>query len=279
MSVVDPFFFAIQKDNETQLQTNLFHTLKTSYVQKTTDLPSVLQIIKRGDYKVQILEARQYVKGHDVYDRIKRGIPTFSPNGTFNKIRARRYFQASSGMVYIDIDQPIEPTVLHEIPWVYACWKSFGGINYGLLASVSGLTKETFLPSWLYLEDYFKKINITIDKQAKDITRQCVLSYDPDLYINQHHTQLVIPWEDIKTTTTTILSQTYPVDTTLSTDNQYKLNYQTTLADYNNQDYVVISDGKEFRNTYLPRNIYEGERHKWISSFASSMLFNNPAIT
>ena len=57
------------------------------------------------------------------------------------------------------------------------------------------------------------------------------------------------------------------------------IKYQTTLHDYNGSDYVVIEEGKDYRISYLPKKIIEGQRHKWISSFILTLLFNNPYIS
>ena len=42
---------------------------------------------------------------------------------------------------------------------------------------------------------------------------------------------------------------------------------------------MIIEDGKEYRNTYVPKVIKDGERHYWLSTFTTSILFNNPSIT
>ena len=265
------------------MKTNLFKNLKTSYVQEITDIPTILEMIRQGDYKDQIREARTYGKGNESFERIKQQIPTFSPNGIFNRIRAQKNIQTLSGFIYLDIDHPVDPAIFCQLPWVYACWKSFGGINYGLLASVSGLTKDNFNDAWTYLDSFFSELKITVDKHTKDISRQCVISYDPDIYINQNSIPLIIPVKDIsnciKNNSSLTHTGTNPTYITTPDSTLYKLKYQTTLNDYYNQDYVVIESGKEYRSSYLPRVILDGERNKWLCSYTSSILYNNPTIT
>jgi hypothetical protein len=249
-------------------------------VQTITDIPSVLDMIRQEKYKAEILDARQYGKGHETFEQIKKTIPTFSPNGTFHQTRAQKNIQTLSGMVYLDIDRPVEPIIFHQIPWIYSCWKSFGGIGYGLLACVSGLSKDNFNSTWIYLSEFFNMINIQVDKHSKDISRQCVISYDPDIYINPSCIPLVVRKNNINPIAFSPTSKySNSTDKSIPDNYQIKIKYQTTLKEYNDQDFIIIPDGKEYRDSYLPKMIPDGERHKWISSFTSTILFNNPAIS
>ena len=256
--------------------TNIFRNIKSPYVQTVTDIPSVLNQIKTGFYKDQIIEARAYGKGHEVFEQIKTEMPTFSPNGCFIKKRTTNNIQHLSGFIYLDIDSHDDPELFHQLPFVYSCWKSFSGTGLGVLVSVSGLTTDNFNYSWKYLNDHFQKLNIEVDPHTKDLSRQCVISYDPEIYINPEPIPLRIPEPKLPTITVNNIS---PVKYTSTSTGQGRIKYNTTLDDYEGQDYIVIGDGKDFRNTYLPRKILSGERHKWLSSFTSTILFNNPDIS
>ena len=253
--------------------------MKSPLVISTIDIPTILNQIKTGTYKVKILESRTYGKGHPIFEQNKTEIPTFTPNGTFNLRRSVNHLQSLNGLIYLDIDHETDIKKIQNLSCIYSYWKSISDIGYGVLVSVSGLTKHNFKLSWLYLETYFSEIDITIDPHTKDISRQCVISYDPLIYINPEVIPLIIPVTD-KTS-----EGLYPPLTTTLPDYQSnmtytdKIKYQTTLDDYGNSDYVVIEDGKSFRNTYVPKIIYEGKRHYWLCSYTSSLLFNNPTIT
>jgi len=260
--------------------TNIFTNLRTPYVQSETDIPSVLHQIKSGQNKDKILEARAYGKEHHLYKKIKAQIPTFSPNGCFNEIRKSANIKSLSGFIYLDIDDYSDLEVFYQQPFIHSFWRSVSGNGLGVLVSVSGLTVESFKQSWSYLEDYFHWLNITVDPITKDISRQCVISYDPEIYINPDPISLIIPDPVYETSTSTstyanTLSEKY-YSTSTGTE---KINYKTTLDDYNGLDYIVIAEGREYRAAYLPKKINEGQRHKWISSFILTVLFNNPTIS
>jgi len=262
------------------LQTNIFQNVKTPYVLSTTDIPTVLNHIKQGTYKEKIRESRIHGKGHPIFEKNKSETPTFTPNGTFTKKRSLDNLESLTGLIYLDIDHETDRMKIHDLPFIYSYWKSFSGIGYGLLVSISGLTQDNFRSSWSYLNDYFGKMDINLDPHSKDISRQCVISYDPDIYINNDVVPLIVPVSEIPVTN----NISYTGSTTLpdyQSDMTYtdKIKYQTTLDDYGDMDYVVIEDGKEYRNTYLPRIIEDGDRHKWLCTYTNSMLFINPSIT
>lgn len=260
--------------------TNTFTNLRSPYVQSETDIPSVLHQIQIGQYKDKIIEARAYGKGHESFEKIKAQIPTFSPNGCFNEIRRSANIKSLSGFIYLDIDDYSDLEVFYKLPFIHSFWKSVSGNGLGVLVSVSGLTVESFKHSWTYLNDHFQQLNITVDPHTKDVARQCVISYDPELYINPDPISLIIPDPGYETSTSTstyanTLSEKY-YSTSTGTE---KINYKTTLDDYNGLDYIVIAEGREYRAAYLPKIINEGQRHKWISSFILTLLFNNPTIS
>ena len=260
--------------------TNTFKNLKNPCVQTVTDIPSVLDQIKTGCYKSQIITARPYGKGHTQYEKIKAEIPTFTPNACFYNNRAISNIKSLSGFIYLDFDHEIDLEIFHHLPFIYSYWKSVSGKGYGVLVSISGLTIATFKNSWTYLADQFDKFNAKVDTRTQDISRQCVISYDPDIYINPDPIPLIIPMVEVSATTN-ILSSTLPQKyySSITSSDHDKIKYKTTLDDYNGMDYIVIEQGKEFRDSYLPRQIHSGDRHKWLGSYTSTLLFNNPSIS
>lgn len=261
--------------------TNTFQNVSNPKVQTLTDIPTILSLIKNNPLKKEIETGRQYAKGHLIYDGIKNSLPTFTPNGCFIIKRSVKTLHELSGYIYLDIDSSeVNTETFHKLPWIYSCWKSFGGNGYNLLVSASGLTSENFKNYWSSMEWFFKQMDVTIDPHCKDIARQSVISSDPDIYINPNVIPYVIPTEFyISTITNPITSTCDTLNTEYNPTEQIKIKYQTILDSYDDLDCIVIPDGKDYRNTYLPRIIPVGKRHKWISSFTSSILFNNPMIS
>jgi hypothetical protein len=263
------------------LLTNTFTNVKNPVVQTLTDIPTILNQIQNNPYKSEIERGRVYGKGHPVYEQIKTSLPTFTPNGCFTKTRKTQSLCRLSGFIYLDIDYPeVPPKTFQSLPWVYSYWKSFGGVGYNLLVSVSGLTIDNFKDYWSSLEGFFNQIDIIIDPHCQDISRQSVISYDPDIYINPNFIPYTTSSGSCNSTNTFTPTNTSDTLNTEYNPTEYiKIKYQTTLETYDDKDCIVIPDGKDYRNTYLPRIILEGERHKWICNYTSSILFNNPTIT
>ena len=262
--------------------TNIFEHVESPYVQTVTDIPTVLNHIKTGLTKEKVCEGRLYQKGDIQYDEIKHQVLTFTPNGSFKKYRCKENLQSLTGLVYLDIDDDTPPEYFHQLAFVQSCWRSFGGKGLSVLVSVSGLTVESFTHSWTYFYDHFKELKVKVDIQTKDLSRQCLISFDPDIYINPEPIPLLIP-DPVLTDTPEKYSSTSdftsPINYISTGSGQGRVKYKTTLDDYQNQDYIVIEEGKDCRNTYLPRKIFTGKRHYWLTSFTSTMIFNNPSIT
>ncbi len=248
----------------------------------------ILEKIQKGETENQTELARSFGKHSLEYDRIKFQIPTFTPNASFSFKRELKYLKEPSGFIYIDLDDYHDINFLKQDEYIYSCWKSLSGIGIGALVKVDGITAQNFKGCWSYLYNYFKGYGITIDKQTCDITRQNVISFDPDIYINENATSLYADQITIQTYTnipqfqdskeSTLSGLFYGFEETILTESS-RIKYRTTLDDYQGMNYVVIEDGKEFRSCFLPKEIRNGERHKWMVGHTVSLLFNNPTVT
>lgn len=175
-------------------------------------------------------------------------------------------------------------------------WKSFSGEGYGLLVKVNDLNLYNYSSVWKYLDEYFKKKNIPIDPQAKDISRQNVISYDPYLYTNtscipinadelvSNNTLSTFEYSERNFTRKNIHFENSTITGTSSTPDDInnispELIYKTELEDYQGKDYIVIEEGKPYRDCYVPKSVKDGNRHKWLAGRTISLLFNNPYIT
>lgn len=260
-------------------QTSVFKNVRTKSVDSVSNIETILGYIKEGKYKDEILVSRTFGKGHELFDKIKTSVPTFTPNALFFNERNLDHLQSLTGYIYLDIDSKIDPEILNNECFIYSYWKSFSGNGYGLLIPISGLTIEYFKSTWSFLKDYFDERGVVIDPHSSDITRQCVVSYDPDIFINPDVVPLVMlrPWDWEYSGLTNHPTIGYTSDNT-DTNEYLKIRYQTILDDYHDMEYVVIPEGKEYRNTYIPRIIEDGNRHKFLCSITTSLLFNNPTI-
>jgi len=273
------------------MKTNIFKNLKSPYVWYDLDILDVIHLIKSNPNHSQIIKARNLGKGHPLYEGIKNVQPTFSPNAYFNVKRTLKNLKQLTGLIYLDIDHNFNPSILKTIPFVYASWISFGGEGYGVLVSIDNLTLTNFTSVWYYLSNYFDKYDLTIDNLTKDITRQNVISSDPDLYLNPNcinfdATQVVTN----QPSTTFSANNLFTVSTATqsftskylfeSTSNTFQpIKYRTTLADFQGKDLIVIEEGIPSRDTFLPMVIIDGKRHFWLKNYCLDIMFNNPSIS
>lgn len=279
------------------MNVSVFKNLKISKVTGVETIDSILLKIKNGYTKEHVLLAREFGKGTPDYDRVKAEIETFTPNAEFREKRAVVNLVALSGYIYLDVDNYTDRSTFTQTPFIHACWQSLSGNGLGALARIDGLTANNFKLVWLYLEEYFKNQGITIDAQTKDISRQNVISYDPDIYINRD-CSLLDANEVVNSNSSAIIQPTYlssitsassgNVSSSTIIDNTYyassddslePLIYKTTLSNYYGEDYIVIEEGKDYRGAYLPRSIGDGKRHFWLASHIITLLFNNPLIS
>lgn len=277
------------------MKTSCFENLKKTKVKGYESIDSVLDKISNGYTRQTVLPARNAGRGTKLYNKLKASTPTWTPNASFAEIRKKRNIKNLTGYIYLDIDDPAHLNAIKSIPFVYAAWESFSGDGYGILVKVNNLGLYNFHSVWAYLKEDFADRNINVDPQTKDITRQNVISYDPNLYHNPKCNPLNA--NDIVSNNTMIpfeynwdMSEYHfkdPVSTNTGTTysnfrNNYfdaDLVYKTILNDYQGMDYVVINQGKAYRDCYVPKSVEDGKRHRWIAGRTISLLFNNPDIT
>lgn len=157
--------------------------------EKKLDIILLYELIKSDRYKDQILSVRSSSK--DDLDKKKRNLDYVTPAGVF-EARNKNGLLEPSGYAPIDIDN-IGACYINEIK------NKLKGDKYISLLftspSGSGLKALIKVPQDSdysdYVEEYYnylsKNYGIDIknlDKQTKDISRACFVSYDPDAFLN-----------------------------------------------------------------------------------------------
>ncbi|TDT41963.1 VirE-like protein [Maribacter spongiicola] len=143
-----------------------------------------LSKIKSGDEHLEkILKARQvYRTDSSEYNNIKvTQLPCYTLNFTFEGVRNNCSIIASTGHIYIDLDNQREIDLQH--PLIYASWMSLSDNGRGILVKVDNVNPENFKDVY---SDISKQLGIKADKRACKPTQPNVLSYDPQVYTNQN---------------------------------------------------------------------------------------------
>jgi KaiC/GvpD/RAD55 family RecA-like ATPase len=155
------------------------------------DLNIILKNIKNGRWQTQITEIRDCINGgeNEKASILKRGLPAFTPSGTFNERRKKENIDSYSGLLHLDYDKVEDVESLKEIivqiPFTYSAFISPSGKGLKVVVNTDA-ELETHTDAFNALRAFYDGIvGFESDKSVKDVTRLCFASYDPNLYLNE----------------------------------------------------------------------------------------------
>ncbi len=156
----------------------------------TRGLIMMMKDIIGGKYKEQVLPARQALQegNKELYDKLKRKLPAFTPSGVFEGGRKIEYLKMYSGFVHLDFDKlsPEDMMVAQgkckSDPYTFGVFVSPSGNGFKVLIEVNSLVDD-HSTAYRLVSDYYQELtSIQPDPSCKDVTRLCFVSYDPDAY-------------------------------------------------------------------------------------------------
>ncbi|MEJ5962794.1 BT4734/BF3469 family protein [Pedobacter immunditicola] len=117
------------------------------------------------------------------YDKIKETLPAITWNGLFSEKKCNQNFISGTGLMYIDIDSTDFKIESLDLNKIYSYYQSIGGLGYSLLVRVDGITLDNFKSTYNYITN---DLGLECDDtNAVKPTQYSILSYDPNLYINE----------------------------------------------------------------------------------------------
>lgn len=264
---------------KTQIEVCSFKSMRSSEVTGKTDIESILyQIMTGGEYKNLILKARRAGKNSNEYNEIKSNLPTVTFNGTFKKRRTVENLEQLSGLLYLDIDGTTD--INFDNPLIYASWRSFGNNGRGVLVKVKGMTPENIRDVYMKISHELN-IQDSVDNACREISRQNVISYDPDLYVNGNS----ITYEF------TVISEIPNKDahkkkerrnaSSLGENAKVSKIKWNNLNDYElgGKRYVYFQEKEWFVKIFIPAKIASGRRNITISALINNFLYLNPSTS
>ena len=165
---------------------------KFNLVEENLELSLILDQIRMGKFKAQILRLRELVRQGktDEYNDQKRLLPGFTPSGLFKGGRKLQHLKEYSGVIVLDLDDLSQDQLVaarsrvEELKFTYGCFISPGGKGLKILVRVFSrpvLHKQAFNQ----VKDFYEReLNVLIDPSGKDVTRLCFVSWDELLYLN-----------------------------------------------------------------------------------------------
>jgi hypothetical protein len=169
------------------LQCTRFKSVKNTKPEKIENLIDVLHEIATDKYKLQIEEIRK--SENPSKSPLKDKLPLFTPTGKFNH-RSIAGLEEYNGIICLDIDGVANPIDLKErcknLHWVYAAFITPSGQGLKVLVKTQA-TPETYKQQELLVAEAFNEVTgCSRDNHCKDIARIQFVSYDPEIFINEH---------------------------------------------------------------------------------------------
>jgi len=169
------------------LQCTRFKSLRNTKPESTVSVLSILEEIRTDKYKSQIEEIRNFENPSK--NPLKDKLPVFTPTGVFNH-RSMAGLENYNGLMCLDIDHVANPEDLKErcknLNWVYAAFVTPSGNGLKVMGKTHA-TKETYKQTEILVADAFNHATgCSRDNHCKDIARIQFVSYDPNIYINEH---------------------------------------------------------------------------------------------
>ena len=121
-----------------------FNHIKDPLVAKEVDIYEFIEQIKYPNKKVLdlIIEARTYYKKKsDLYSNIKKRLPCFTLNFSFNNKKSNANIKEPTGFIYLDLDNETGIDLTNEL--IFISWKSLSNNGRGIFVHDNGGTNET----------------------------------------------------------------------------------------------------------------------------------------
>lgn len=259
------------------IKINKFKNGKNAYVTESVTIDDVLSTIKYGDDNLEKINAiRNMGKQNLLFDDNKMSLPSFRFNFLFNKKANNLNIIEPTGFIYIDIDAC--DIIDNTNNYIYASWKSISETGFGVLVKVSGLTKDNYSDTYNAISI---ELGLSSDVGARKATQQTILSFDPNIYINED--SLTFKAVNQKVTSSTIQEREkrkklIEVDVTFNNSDDIRFN---NISDYfidNDSDYIVFEEGEKLCIPFIPKRIEAGNRNKIMFGVLTQIALLNPEV-
>jgi hypothetical protein len=252
---------------------NTYASVSQPQVQKTITLVDWLNKIKTSEFSTQITEARKYTKGDVFYDETKASLPCVTYNFLYNKYKKDINIIGSTGIIYIDVDEPSFCISYLNKEKAYAYYKSFGGKGYSILVLADGITKKNFKHNYQKICEELGIANY-VDLSARKASQFNIISYDENIFIND--TPFIFDAIEVATPTSVIKKEQ-----NIYTSEGGKIRFNNLdEVELDGNDYTVYWDGIEYVNCFIPMKKREaGNRNSFLLSYANNLIWLNPNLS
>jgi transcriptional regulator CtsR len=159
---------------------SIFATVTQTNVGKEISMLDAFQRIRTNPKQRELIQEIRGIKDKKQQDLLKKRLPVYTWSGIFSQRNAAS-IQEHSGLICLDFDEEKLQNIMRKPEFILCCFLSPRGTGYKVIIRIPPSIEEhgEYFDS---LKDYFDLP--TLDIKAKDISRACFDSYDPNIYIN-----------------------------------------------------------------------------------------------
>ena len=176
-----------------EIQCTRFKSLRNTKPESTVSVLSILEEIRTDKYKSQIEEIRNFENPSK--NPLKDKLPVFTPTGIFNH-RSMAGLETYNGLMCLDIDHIEDPERLKaqckKLNYVFSAFVTPSGKGLKVLIKTDA-TSENYRDTELKVSNaFFHDTGAVRDNHCKDIARIQFVSHDPEIYINENSSLILL---------------------------------------------------------------------------------------
>lgn len=264
---------------------NTYQSLAHPTVHKNVTITEWLTQIKSSKYSGLIESARAFTKDDYIYKNIKRSLPCVTFNFTYKNYKIDDNIIASTGLLYIDVDEPHFDINTLDLAKIYSYYQSFGGNGYGILIQVEGVNYHNFKSTYLSI---CADLGITNTKDNDAIKRSQfnVLSYDPNIYINESS----FVFQSVEETNFSDSKKCYGGSVNKKEGKHIpnphsvfeKIRFDDTQKHLKNDESYITNwdEGYDQVKCWIPiKKLVNGKRYSYLLSYATNLLWLNLTLS
>lgn len=253
-----------------QIQINAFDCITKPQVVSTWPIYDWLNNIKSSPFADDIIKAR---RGELDYNTVKFSLPCVTYNFVFDGYKSNKNIIESTGLIYIDVDDPSFDITSLDTSKVFSYYHSFGGLGYSILVKASGITTSNFSSTYngivndLGLSEY-------VDTQAIKATQFNVLSFDENIFINQDS----FTYSPIAPPSVVIENQRREAYTIDGGAKSSRIRFNNLDEIEITGDHAVNWDGYDTIQCFIPMKKREKNRNNMLLSYCNNLVYLNPQM-
>lgn len=260
---------------------NTYKNCKSPDILSEVEVNYLFEEIGSGNYYGDTIDyLRKNLNSKEIYKSIKESqLPTYTLNATFHNRRSKDNYVSSTGLLYVDIDGTTDLHMNNEI--IYASYKSVSGKGRSVIVKVEGITPNNIKPVYKAVNELLEVSEENRDYSCGDITRQTIMTYDPDIYINENCRILDVEELEIKVTPPIKdnIQQGVEIFTFNGGFDITKIYYDNTyLVDLQGQDFKFFPDKIALSKVFVPSIINKGNRYNTLMSLMTNLVGINPEM-